>query len=500
MARTTNEPPRLLLWVFLAIGVAVSVLGLTVIRDATSTPNGWVVVQGRVVDMRVSRTGDGTTYVPVAEYTDAAGAIHRVASSISSSGRPTIGEAIEVAYDPLSPSDSRVIGGVAGSFWLIVSGFGLFFAAIPAVLLFAGRGGGGSRSPTEGVISRDPVTGRETFARGRGQVILQMVLPLVGGLLFLGGAAFIVTLGFPTALASIVFVFFGMYMLIGGISALRHGFDPRVIEVGRDGVWFPFLGRRAWTDFSDVRLETYSGPSARGSADPGDGTIRVGRYRRLGFVPQDPELAGRRPWAERLSTSMGLGYYKLAARLTGIEPPALAPYGVTELEIGSVPFERLMAAVEAHRRVGEIGERASAIPSPLAAYVRGDDETGEAGEVAEPVLTIQGGGAAGLAANAALAVMPRRLRRLITFAQAGFFTGMIVALFAQVALASGSQAWFRLVIGGGVLLFALSVAQPAVRFVRAEREADRSVTTIVGVTVAAAVVGAAISIFLRGGG
>ena len=87
-----------------------------------------------------------------------------------------------------------------------------------------------------------------------------------------------------------VAAFFGIYLVLGGVVAVRRGLDPTAIEVGADGVWLPGLGLRPWSEFSDVRLETYRGPA--GGSGRRRGVTRVATYQRLGFVPRDPALAG----------------------------------------------------------------------------------------------------------------------------------------------------------------------------------------------------------------
>lgn len=74
-----------------------------------------VIVTGTVVDVSTSpggRVGDAhrTTYhAPIVEYTDAAGATHRVASRLSASTRPDVGASRQVAYRPDDPSRAVLV-------------------------------------------------------------------------------------------------------------------------------------------------------------------------------------------------------------------------------------------------------------------------------------------------------------------------------------------------------------------------------------------------------
>lgn len=91
----------------LLFGAVFTGVGVLALRSNEVDPN-WTKVTGEVVDS-TSRTGDSsTTYSPVVKY-EVNGRSYRVASRISSSSYPRIGEKREVAYNPVRPDQSKVV-------------------------------------------------------------------------------------------------------------------------------------------------------------------------------------------------------------------------------------------------------------------------------------------------------------------------------------------------------------------------------------------------------
>jgi len=454
-----------MLGLLVVVGLLVAVFGLTVVRSLAATPEGWTVVQGRIVDFRERSDEDGSIYAPVVEYRDAAGAAHRVVSAVSSSFRDPLGTAISVAYDPADPAQGRVVGGMTAIFWVIAVLFGLFFAFVPGVILLGSLGRRSGDGPTDGYVVHDDATDRERFERAGSQVVLQLVLPIVGGLGFLGFGVWLFGQGFPLLLGSLVFGYFGVYMLLGGAAALRRGFDPTLTEVGRDGVWLPGLGRRPWSDFSDIRLESYAGPAGSPSRRRSR-TIPVATYRRLGFVPGDLSLAAARPLLERLATGMGMLPYRLFMPLVGIRAPDLAPFGVQEHELGHDAFERLLAAVGAYRQVGNVAETTSAMPAPFADRVRRDGDESEDDEEDAPEMTVSSGGWLGVILDAVLFFLPARYRAAVRSGQVAFFAGLILAVLLRAMVAIGGVWPMPLFIGGFLAIVAATLVVPIVRAAR----------------------------------
>jgi hypothetical protein len=485
----TGNPSRRTLVLLVVVGLLVAVFGLTVVRSSLATPEGWVVVQGHIVDYRERSDVDGSTYAPVVEYRDAAGAAHRVESSVSSSFRDSLGTETSVAYDPADPARARVVGGVTAIVWIIAVVFGLFFAFVPGIILLGSLRRPSGDGPSDGYVVHDEATDRERFERAGSQVVLQLVLPTVGGLAFLGFGVWLFGQGFPLLLASLVFGYFGVYMLLGGAAALRRGFDPTLIEVGRDGVWLPGLGRRPWSDFSDVRLEMYSGPAGSPNRRRRR-TVPVATYRRLGFVPGDVSLAAARPFVERLATAMGMLYYRLFIPLVGIRSPDLAPFGVQEYELGHDAFERLLVTVGAHREVGSVAETPGVMPANVLSRVPrdGDERQGDDDDV--PGMTVSGGGGLGPILNAVLFFLPTRYRAAVGYAQVGFFGGLILAVLLPTMLATTGVSPMPLFIVGFLAIAGAVLVVPVVRAARRARARGTGIAAIAVPLLVGALIGA----------
>jgi hypothetical protein len=359
---------RIVLATVLSAGILVLVFGATVVRDAGSAPEGWTTTQGLVVDHEERADSDGTTWAPVVEYVDQNGLAHRVTSTLSSSPRDPIGTVIDVAYDPSNPTDARVVGGLMGILWIIIAAIGSVMVIVAAAIALITRGGQADGGLLTGRAVPGDTTGRLRFVRGGSYALLQLLGQWVGGIVLLSLTVFLLLQGWPAMLFALISGFFAMFLLLGGTAELGRALDPRVIEVGRDGVWLPGLGERRWSDFADVRLETFSGPSGRGVSGAFGRRDTITTYRRLGFVPRDPELARRRRLAERLAGLMAMGSYGVTARIAGSQPIDLALFGVLEPELGREAFERLLEAVRVHVSLGELAERPGGLTDAARGY------------------------------------------------------------------------------------------------------------------------------------
>jgi hypothetical protein len=344
VSRSSTHGPstRLVLLVMLFFGVVTAAAGVGVVRDATVGQEGWVVTEGRVVDhIEGTSSKGGMTYAPVVEYQDAAGTIHQVTSGVTSPTRDGIGTPLEVAYDPGNPGDARVVGGIAGVVWMLVAGVGLMISGFAIITLLGTRGSPSRRTATgpdagrtiEHDAATDPRTGRVAFRRPGGR--LQTIVSLGGGVLFLTVAQ----LGLmPGAIPSVMFHGFGALMIAAAILAFVREGRP-VVEIGPAGVWLPGVGARAWSEFSDIRLETFTRPGRAHIA-----------YRRLGFVPRDPAIVASQPRLERILSWIALLQYRVA--LSHAQPVEFAPLGVSASDLGEDQFDQLLAAVAAEVPLG----------------------------------------------------------------------------------------------------------------------------------------------------
>jgi len=153
----------------------------------------------------------------------------------------------------------------------------------------------------------------------------------------------------PRLMTGGMFGFFGLLMAASAVSAARLGDDPDAIQVGPAGLWLPQMGRLAWMDITEIRLETIRGVGS------GDAPITK-PFRRLGVVPADPS---RRPDpATRVAWGMTMGFLALLRRMVpesrfGGEDPA--PFGLSESEVDA-PWEDVVAAVSRFAPVVDAAE------------------------------------------------------------------------------------------------------------------------------------------------
>jgi hypothetical protein len=348
----TNLTGRIALALFAAGGLAFLLLGVLVVRPTTEAPDGWITVDGRVVAEEVDRSGESVIAYPVVAYVDGQGVEHRVTSRVGSSYRSAVGDVVAVAYDPTSPTDARVVGGIASVGWLLFAGVGGLFAALGGLLLLGTFSLTKGRTIADvvmgGAVTREP-GGRQAFRRSRVREWVNLYGELALGVVFLFVGLFA---GLP-GLFTIVALAIGGIMLLGAWQAFRRR-DDAVAEVLENGLVTPDLGFRGWDELEEIRVERYpgTGDSARG-------------YRRLGLVPRDTSLADARPEAERLMWAVVrpmLHTYTTA----GVRVDDPAPFGISEQEIGQEAFERLVASIGQHHEVKVHGR-----PLPMAQITEG---------------------------------------------------------------------------------------------------------------------------------
>ncbi len=98
-------------------GVVFVGIGTWVLTQATQISPDWVRVQGEVTDAQSSRGDSTIQYSPVISY-EVDGMIYEVLGGYTSSTRPAIGQAYEVAYNPADPSNAKPIHTLGVTWWL----------------------------------------------------------------------------------------------------------------------------------------------------------------------------------------------------------------------------------------------------------------------------------------------------------------------------------------------------------------------------------------------
>ena len=125
--------------VFVAVGLVLGGLGGWFYFRNQGFVEGGVRAQGEVVDIVSSRSSDDdTTYKPMVEFRDAAGARHIFTATVGSNPpQYSRGEAVEVIYAPDAPDEAMIDGFLERYLLpLILGGLGSVFAAIGLGILF----------------------------------------------------------------------------------------------------------------------------------------------------------------------------------------------------------------------------------------------------------------------------------------------------------------------------------------------------------------------------
>jgi hypothetical protein len=209
----------------------------------------------------------------------------------------------------------------------------------------------------------------DRFRRSPVRVIGELVLAPVGGIGFLAFA--VVLLGqvstMPEALMFAgLAAFFGVLLLSGVPPMLRRGLGTTLLEVGPSGIWHRDVGRLAWADLAEVRLERNIG------AGGGNGAA-LATYVRLGIVPRDQaRVAGLSGGLGRKLAGAFIRFANSQARSRGsrrgmTEIEETAPLGVYAYELDG-SFDTL---VESIRRFMPVGERVDHEPSAQASPIPG---------------------------------------------------------------------------------------------------------------------------------
>jgi len=453
---------RLALAAMALFGLLFVVLALFVIRPSTSVPEGWVTGQGRVVDEKLNTSGSSTVAYPVVEYADPQGRTYRVTSSVGSSFRASIGDSMEVAFDPANPAMARVTGGTASMAWLAFAGFGAVFAALGGLLLLGTMPVAPGQMIADRVMAADVrrgPTGRDVFVRSRLRASVYLLVVLGGGVMVVLALA----IGAPPGAAAFLLLVFVSLLLLAGRAAIRRRRIP-VAEIGPDGIVVPDLGLLPWHAIADVRVERYPGTEAAATG-----------YRRLGIVPRDPSLAEDRPVVERAMWGIVRPMLRTYA-VAGIDVDEPAPFGIQEQELGRDGFERLMAAVERHRPINR--DAPPLEPPALLAAVAPSLALPEPADGRDPI---------GRAADT--------LAATLEIAQLGLVIGVVGRILSMMIIAGGANAALPTV--GGTVVVAV-VVTTAVRIRRRGRgSAGVSRTGQVAALIVGCLIGIALPDVLR---
>jgi hypothetical protein len=126
-------------WAFLVAGLLILTGGGYLAVRTAGFLSRAEAVPGTVIDLKASRSNDSTTYAPVVRFTSADGDERTFVSKTSTSPPMfSVGEAVEVLYDPADAHDSRIHS--FGSLWggeIGVSGLGLVFGGVGAAMLLS---------------------------------------------------------------------------------------------------------------------------------------------------------------------------------------------------------------------------------------------------------------------------------------------------------------------------------------------------------------------------
>ncbi len=123
--------------IFTFLGVLFIGIGGFIWHGNTQFQQRALVTKGRVIDMRASRSDDGTVYYPVVSYRLQDGALRQLESSVGTNPpRFQVGDEVEVLYDPQKISDVRLKADVEFAVIPIVFiGVGVLFAVIGVFII-----------------------------------------------------------------------------------------------------------------------------------------------------------------------------------------------------------------------------------------------------------------------------------------------------------------------------------------------------------------------------
>lgn len=116
------------------LGVVFGIVFMAVGSWVAPSYDDVAVVEGRIVDVEQSSADGRTMYAPVYAYT-VAGTEYRLTSGITSSSRPTIGDAVQIGYSLAEPRNAHRADGIDGKFHLIFYGAGALIVLLSAFSL-----------------------------------------------------------------------------------------------------------------------------------------------------------------------------------------------------------------------------------------------------------------------------------------------------------------------------------------------------------------------------
>lgn len=285
-----------------------------------------------------------------------------------------VGDMIEVSYLESEPTESRL--GTPEPQLLLPMAIGAFgglmIVATPLLVISWFR----ERRMRRSEAFLPPATATDMR---RVDVFTRSPIQAAGGPVALGaGAAFLVVglfglsqaVNMPSLLMLTLFGgVIGIGLIAGGVTSMRRGFGLRVAEVGPDGLWLLGLGRVAWADLDELRIEETRANRQRDDSTQGATSPKV-TSRRLAVVPRDPAMVARRP--DSLSRSLGRVFFGLLNAVRSdmrfVTESEQSPYGIGAGEIDQ-PFEVLVASVGRFTPVGTrivqaMGETIDAAEAP----------------------------------------------------------------------------------------------------------------------------------------
>jgi len=106
---------KIIKYVFTIVGALMLVGTFFIFKSTNDFLSTSVNTQGKVIDMSRSRSSSSSSnsvmYAPIIKFTDEKGNSHEFTSSTSSSSPSySVGENVEILYNPVSPNDAKIKG------------------------------------------------------------------------------------------------------------------------------------------------------------------------------------------------------------------------------------------------------------------------------------------------------------------------------------------------------------------------------------------------------
>lgn len=272
-----------------------------------------------------------------------------------------VGDPVTVSYLASHPATNRVRGavpalvvylmGIGGSVIVLLAGAALVRNSLRLIR--------GDQRVLTRIAPRGAPEVTYVFQRPASRVLIDLLAPPIGATMFLGGAWLIGLSGTvdADAIARVAFLlgfgFFGVLLLAATPYGLRRGLRRSVLEVGPQGIWIPEMGRLAWNEIREIRLEAVPSPA---SAEPGGRAT----YGRLGVVPVDParEQAVRQSLAWRMVGGLARLLRRSRPNTPVTDLDEIAAFGIFDYDLGG-SLDQAIAAVRRYRDLVAVPPEAS---------------------------------------------------------------------------------------------------------------------------------------------